>query len=160
MLWLQAFVEKVKVPCHWSDGVRGRDQGSLRRSPLGAIMNQIRRKRSVTDRKPLGRFLSWGSERIPEDGESGAAPPAGGQPLRPHRCQLNCHLTLVSCNFVQRMTSHSSLCALQPSPWQRRASVSSAGVEFVSSCTAWGRRPTAGASAWPTATSPPQTCWS
>lgn len=66
-----------------------------------------------------------------------------------------------SMQFAQRMTADSSLCASQPSPWQRRASVSSAGVAFVSSCTAWGRRPTAAAaSAWPTATSPPQTCWS
>ncbi|XP_075885442.1 leucine-rich repeat-containing protein 31 [Nelusetta ayraudi] len=62
-----------------ADGVRGRDQGSMRRSPLGAIMNQIRRKRSVTDRKPLVRFLSWGSERIPEDGESAVAVAAEGE---------------------------------------------------------------------------------
>lgn len=50
---------------------RGRD-GSQRRSPLDVIMSQIRRKRSFSDRKPLGRFLSWTSDRtgIPEDGES------------------------------------------------------------------------------------------
>ncbi|XP_055007247.1 leucine-rich repeat-containing protein 31 isoform X1 [Boleophthalmus pectinirostris] len=35
--------------------------GSVRRSPLDLIMNQIRRKRS--DRRPLGRLLSWASER-------------------------------------------------------------------------------------------------
>lgn len=56
---------------HWSDGSRGRDQ---RRSPLDVIMSQIRRKRTASDRKPLGRFLSWSSERpgIPEDGEAAA----------------------------------------------------------------------------------------
>lgn len=34
-------------------------------------MSQIRRKRTASDRKPLGRLLSWTSERtgIPEDGE-------------------------------------------------------------------------------------------
>lgn len=41
------------------DGVR--DSGSVRRSPLDLIMNQIRRKRS--DRRPLGRLLSWASDR-------------------------------------------------------------------------------------------------
>lgn len=44
-------------------GHRGRDCASLRRSPLDLIMNQIRRKRSTSDRKPLGRFLSWTSDR-------------------------------------------------------------------------------------------------
>ncbi|XP_030612215.1 leucine-rich repeat-containing protein 31 isoform X2 [Archocentrus centrarchus] len=57
-----------------ADGQRGRDgSGSRwRGSPLDAIMNQIRRKRTASDRKPLGRFLSWTSDRpgIPEDGES------------------------------------------------------------------------------------------
>lgn len=35
-------------------------------------MSQIRRKRTVSDRKPLGRLLSWTSDRtgIPEDGET------------------------------------------------------------------------------------------
>lgn len=35
-------------------------------------MSQIRRKRTSSDRKPLGRFLSWSSDRtgIPEDGEA------------------------------------------------------------------------------------------
>ncbi|TKS87360.1 Leucine-rich repeat-containing protein 31 [Collichthys lucidus] len=35
-------------------------------------MNQIRRKRTASDRKPLGRLLSWTSDRtgIPEDGEA------------------------------------------------------------------------------------------
>ncbi|CAB1435835.1 unnamed protein product [Pleuronectes platessa] len=53
-------------------GQRGRD--APRRSPLDIIMSQIRRKRTASDRKPLGRFLSRTSERtggIPEDGESG-----------------------------------------------------------------------------------------
>ncbi|XP_070709085.1 leucine-rich repeat-containing protein 31 [Pempheris klunzingeri] len=55
-----------------ADGQRGRDGGSQRRSPLDVIMSQIRRKRTASDRKPLGRFLSWTSERtgIPEDGEA------------------------------------------------------------------------------------------
>lgn len=101
------FIYKVKLSCHWSDGGRGgRDLGSLRRSPLGVIMSQIRRKRSFTDKKPLGRFLSWGSERIPEDGESGAAPPTGGPPVRPHRCQHNCDSTLVSCNLSRESLEH------------------------------------------------------
>ncbi|XP_074549898.1 leucine-rich repeat-containing protein 31 [Halichoeres trimaculatus] len=53
------------------DGQQGRSGGSLRRSPLDVLMNQIRRKRSATDRKPLGRFLSWSSDRtgISEDAE-------------------------------------------------------------------------------------------
>ncbi|KAG7526645.1 leucine-rich repeat-containing protein 31 [Solea senegalensis] len=60
-----------------ADGQRGvpRDSGGAqRRSPLDVIMSQIRRKRTASDRKPLGRFLSWSSERtrIPEDGESEA----------------------------------------------------------------------------------------
>ncbi|KAI3355509.1 hypothetical protein L3Q82_018349, partial [Scortum barcoo] len=69
---------------HWSDALRGRDGGSQRRSPLDVIMNQIRRKRSASDRKPLGRFLSWTSDRtgIPEDGEAEGreerAPSSGG----------------------------------------------------------------------------------
>ncbi|XP_026161582.1 leucine-rich repeat-containing protein 31 isoform X3 [Mastacembelus armatus] len=52
-----------------SDGQRVRD--SHRRSPLDVIMSQIRRKRTASDRKPLGRFLSQTSDRagIPEDGE-------------------------------------------------------------------------------------------
>lgn len=56
----------------WSDGQRGRDGGSQRRSPLDVIMSQIRRKRTGSDRKPLGRFLSRTSDRtgIPEDGET------------------------------------------------------------------------------------------
>ncbi|XP_041817510.1 leucine-rich repeat-containing protein 31 [Chelmon rostratus] len=54
-----------------ADGQRGRDGGSQRRSPLDVIMSQIRRKRTSSDRKPLGRLLSWTSDRtgIPEDGE-------------------------------------------------------------------------------------------
>ncbi|KAF7645171.1 hypothetical protein LDENG_00208900 [Lucifuga dentata] len=54
-----------------AEGQRGRDSGSQRRSPLNVIMSQILKKRSVTDRKPLGCFLSRPSERaaIPEDGE-------------------------------------------------------------------------------------------
>ncbi|TKS87346.1 Leucine-rich repeat-containing protein 31 [Collichthys lucidus] len=54
------------------DGQRGRDGGNQRRSPLDVIMNQIRRKRTASDRKPLGRLLSWTSDRtgIPEDGEA------------------------------------------------------------------------------------------
>ncbi|KAM6908560.1 leucine-rich repeat-containing protein 31 [Lycodopsis pacificus] len=50
-------------------GQRGRDGGSLRRSPLDLIMNQIRRKRTASDRKPLGRFLSRDRTGIPEDRE-------------------------------------------------------------------------------------------
>ncbi|XP_034561685.1 leucine-rich repeat-containing protein 31 isoform X2 [Notolabrus celidotus] len=55
-----------------ADGQRGRDGGSLRRSPLDVLMSQIRRKRSAADRKPLGRFLSWSSDRtgISEDAET------------------------------------------------------------------------------------------
>ncbi|XP_022623467.1 leucine-rich repeat-containing protein 31 [Seriola dumerili] len=55
-----------------ADGQRGRDGGSQRRSPLDVIMSQIRRKRTASDRRPLGRFLSRGSDRtgIPEDGET------------------------------------------------------------------------------------------
>ncbi|XP_054479000.1 leucine-rich repeat-containing protein 31 isoform X2 [Anoplopoma fimbria] len=52
-----------------SAGQRGRDGGGLRRSPLDLIMNQIRRKRTASDRKPLGRFLSRDRTGIPEDGE-------------------------------------------------------------------------------------------
>ncbi|XP_028288165.1 leucine-rich repeat-containing protein 31-like isoform X2 [Parambassis ranga] len=54
-----------------ADGSRGREGGSQRRSALNVIMNQIRRKRAPSDRRPLGRFLSRTSERtgIPEDGE-------------------------------------------------------------------------------------------
>ncbi|XP_011486939.1 leucine-rich repeat-containing protein 31 isoform X2 [Oryzias latipes] len=50
-----------------ADNPQGRDGASQRRSPLDVLMSQIRKKRS--DRKPLGRFLSWTSERtgIPED---------------------------------------------------------------------------------------------
>lgn len=57
---------------HWSEGQRGREGGGQRRSPLDVIMNQIRKKRTASDRKPLGRFLSWTSDRkgIPEDGET------------------------------------------------------------------------------------------
>ncbi|XP_062235169.1 leucine-rich repeat-containing protein 31 isoform X3 [Platichthys flesus] len=65
-------------------GQRGRD--APRRSPLDIIMSQIRRKRTASDRKPLGRFLSRTSERtggIPEDGESGGreerAPSSGAE---------------------------------------------------------------------------------
>ncbi|XP_036935980.1 leucine-rich repeat-containing protein 31 [Acanthopagrus latus] len=55
-----------------AEGQRGRDGGSQRRSPLDVIMSQIRRKRTASDRKPLGRLLSWSSDRtgIPEDGET------------------------------------------------------------------------------------------
>ncbi|CAJ1082709.1 leucine-rich repeat-containing protein 31 isoform X2 [Xyrichtys novacula] len=55
-----------------ADGHKGREGGSLRRSPLDVLMNQIRRKRSAADRKPLGRFLSWSSDRtgISEDTET------------------------------------------------------------------------------------------
>lgn len=42
-------------------GLHPRDSGSVRRSPLDLIMNQIRRKRS--ERRPLGRLLSWSSDR-------------------------------------------------------------------------------------------------
>ncbi|TWW70631.1 leucine-rich repeat-containing protein 31 [Takifugu flavidus] len=57
-----------------AEGPRGREGGSQRRSPLDVIMSQIRRKRTSSDRKPLGRFLSWSSDRtgIPEDGETEA----------------------------------------------------------------------------------------
>ncbi|XP_059183057.1 leucine-rich repeat-containing protein 31 [Centropristis striata] len=53
-----------------ADGQRGRDGGAPRRSPLDLIMNQIRRKRTASDRKPLGRFLSRDRMGIPEDGEA------------------------------------------------------------------------------------------
>ncbi|XP_008395122.1 leucine-rich repeat-containing protein 31 [Poecilia reticulata] len=71
-----------------AEGQRGRDGGGQRRSPLDVIMSQIRRKRSASDRKPLGRFLSRTSERtaIPEDAEPenrgqspGAAAPVESQ---------------------------------------------------------------------------------
>ncbi|KAL7373419.1 hypothetical protein ABVT39_006345 [Epinephelus coioides] len=52
-----------------ADGQRGRYSGSQRRSPFDLIMNQIRRKRTASDRKPLGRFLSRDRTGIPEDGE-------------------------------------------------------------------------------------------
>ncbi|XP_077952377.1 leucine-rich repeat-containing protein 31 isoform X2 [Gasterosteus aculeatus] len=63
-------------------GQRGRDGGGKRGSPLDLILNQIRRKRAASDRKPLGRFLS--RDRIPEAAEetrpaSGAAEAAGGE---------------------------------------------------------------------------------
>ncbi|KAM8822774.1 uncharacterized protein lrrc31 isoform 2-T2 [Spinachia spinachia] len=57
-------------------GQRGRDAGGPRRSPLDLIMNQIRRKRSASDRKPLGRFLSRDRTSIPEAAEETA--PASG----------------------------------------------------------------------------------
>ncbi|XP_034415793.1 leucine-rich repeat-containing protein 31 [Cyclopterus lumpus] len=60
-----------------AEGQRGRDGGGLRRSPLDLIMNQIRRKRSTSDRKPLGRFLSRDRTGIPENGgveEKGPGP--------------------------------------------------------------------------------------
>lgn len=53
-----------------ADGQRGRDSGSQRRSPLDLIMNQIRRKRTAADRKPLGRFLSRDRTGILECGEA------------------------------------------------------------------------------------------
>ncbi|TMS01578.1 Leucine-rich repeat-containing protein 31 [Larimichthys crocea] len=61
-------------------GQRGRDSGNQRRSPLDVIMNQIRRKRTASDRKPLGRLLSWTSDRtgIPEDGEAEERGPGSG----------------------------------------------------------------------------------
>ncbi|CAK6973101.1 leucine-rich repeat-containing protein 31 [Scomber scombrus] len=54
-----------------TDGQRGRDSSSsssgggsgVKRSPLEVLMNQIRRKRTATDRKPLGRLLSRNSEK-------------------------------------------------------------------------------------------------
>ncbi|XP_028289814.1 leucine-rich repeat-containing protein 31 [Gouania willdenowi] len=61
-----------------ADGQRGRDQ---RRSPLDAIMSQIRRKRVCTDRKSMNRLLI-GSERpqISQEGakEAGSKGSAGG----------------------------------------------------------------------------------
>ncbi|KAG7231348.1 hypothetical protein INR49_012188 [Caranx melampygus] len=72
------------TPTHMesADGQRGRDGGSQRRSPLDVIMNQIRRKRSASDRRPLGRFLSRGSDRtgIPEDGETEGREERGQSP--------------------------------------------------------------------------------
>ncbi|XP_025760374.1 uncharacterized protein LOC109200770 isoform X4 [Oreochromis niloticus] len=55
----------------WSAGA-GRQWQQVERFPLAVIMSQICRKRTASDRKPLGRFLSWTSDRpgIPEDGES------------------------------------------------------------------------------------------
>lgn len=105
----------VKLSCLWSDGGRGRDLGSLRRSPLGAIMNQIRRKRSFTDKKPLGRFLSWSSEKIPEDGESGAATPTGGLPCEGPQLSTKLRFQPGFMQLVERITfnifSHRRLCA-------------------------------------------------
>ncbi|KAK5898008.1 hypothetical protein CgunFtcFv8_015464 [Champsocephalus gunnari] len=54
-----------------SDVQRG--GGSLRRSPFDLIMNQIRRKRAASDRKPLGRFLSRDRTGIHEDREERGA---------------------------------------------------------------------------------------
>ncbi|KAM9331820.1 leucine-rich repeat-containing protein 31 [Pholidichthys leucotaenia] len=56
-----------------AEGQQGRDSGSRwRSSPFDVIISQIRRKRATSDRRPLGRFLSWASDRtgIPEDGEA------------------------------------------------------------------------------------------
>nr|XP_040023446.1 leucine-rich repeat-containing protein 31 isoform X4 [Gasterosteus aculeatus aculeatus] len=63
-------------------GQRGRGGGGKRGSPLDLILNQIRRKRAASDRKPLGRFLS--RDRIPEAAEEtrpapGTAEAAGGE---------------------------------------------------------------------------------
>ncbi|XP_034043877.1 leucine-rich repeat-containing protein 31 isoform X2 [Thalassophryne amazonica] len=54
-----------------ADGQQRWDTGSPRRSPLDVIMSQIRRKCTVSDRKPLVRLLSRTSDRtgIPEDNE-------------------------------------------------------------------------------------------
>ncbi|CAI5673801.1 unnamed protein product [Oreochromis niloticus] len=64
----------MEMTQHRRDGQRGRDGSGSRwkGSPLAVIMSQICRKRTASDRKPLGRFLSWTSDRpgIPEDGES------------------------------------------------------------------------------------------
>ncbi|KAM7390064.1 hypothetical protein PAMA_008302 [Pampus argenteus] len=73
MIHLTGTGHDVTQVSHQQNGQRGRDSGgSQRRSPLDLIMNQIRRKRSASDRKPLGRFLSRTSDRtlIPEDGEA------------------------------------------------------------------------------------------
>ncbi|CAN9506218.1 unnamed protein product [Ophioblennius macclurei] len=61
-------VQTLTRASHWSDAQKGRGDsgGGTRRSPLDVIMSQIRRKRSTSDRKPTGRFLSRGG--IPEDG--------------------------------------------------------------------------------------------
>ncbi|XP_068438493.1 leucine-rich repeat-containing protein 31 [Clinocottus analis] len=53
-------------------------RAALRRSPLDLIMNQIRRKRSASDRKSLGRFLSRDRTGILEDGEAEERGPSSG----------------------------------------------------------------------------------
>lgn len=73
-------------------------------------MSQIRRKRAASDRKPLGRFLSWTSERtgIPEDGEAAEAreekPSSGVEPLLPgwRGEVITCQVTGVRLCFRRR----------------------------------------------------------
>ncbi|KAL6097524.1 lrrc31 [Pungitius sinensis] len=65
-------------------GQRGRDGGGPKTSPLDLLMNQIRRKRAASARKPLGRFLSRDRPAVPEAAEetgptSGVAEAAGGE---------------------------------------------------------------------------------
>ncbi|XP_062415077.1 leucine-rich repeat-containing protein 31 isoform X2 [Pungitius pungitius] len=65
-------------------GQRGRDGGGPKASPLDLLMNQIRRKRAASARKPLGRFLSRDRTAVPEAAEetgptSGVAEAAGGE---------------------------------------------------------------------------------
>lgn len=146
---------------HWSDGQRGRDSGNQRRSPLDVIMNQIRRKRTASDRKPLGRLLSWTSDRtgIPEDGEAEERGPGSGC------CDLTQSSETSDDPHVMRMSKLRGskvklLFVFQVSLRRRRASGTSAGVECLSSCRGSARKPTAAASAWLTATSLLQTCWS
>ncbi|XP_017294480.1 leucine-rich repeat-containing protein 31 [Kryptolebias marmoratus] len=63
-----------------AEGQRRDGGGGLKRSPFDVILSQIRRKRSASDRKPLGRFLSRTSDRtgIPEDAEPEGRGPSPG----------------------------------------------------------------------------------
>ncbi|XP_041669685.1 leucine-rich repeat-containing protein 31 [Cheilinus undulatus] len=89
-----------------ADGQRGRDGGSLRRSPLDVLMSQIRRKRSATDRKPLGRFLSWSSDRtgISEDAETEGREERGQREGVSDGSESSCNMGWGRvCVFLQRL---------------------------------------------------------
>ncbi|KAM8880950.1 leucine-rich repeat-containing protein 31 [Synchiropus picturatus] len=57
------------------------ESAGQRRSTLDLIMNQIRRKRTGPERRPLGRFLSWSSERSGEERARSSDPPEEPQDL-------------------------------------------------------------------------------
>ncbi|KAM4533587.1 leucine-rich repeat-containing protein 31 [Odontesthes bonariensis] len=89
-----------------ADGQRGLDGGSQRRSPLDVIMSQIRRKRSASDRKPLGRFLSrtLSQTGIPENGESEGKENRGQSPGVAAAAESECHIGWGRvCVFLQKL---------------------------------------------------------